>query len=181
MEDYCDAPGNCTQDDLIFKGVYFHHLDLFCEPLPTETPLVPGVTQLASSGLAASHASTCAGFAPWIQHNAWAALNTKNASNIIGEWWGASYLNQTQGMPTRMLRGARCSVLTSSRRQLPLYTPRSQSQAALIFATSPGCSTPYPGSARMRICATKPSPRGALDRSPACRSDPEACRRGTVK
>lgn len=93
MEDYCDAPANCSQDAQIFKGAYFHHLDLFCEALPTSIPLVSGLTHLASSSLASSHAHHCASYLPWIRHNAQAALNTRNASEIIGGWWGAGYLN----------------------------------------------------------------------------------------
>ncbi|KAF2174246.1 glycoside hydrolase family 76 protein [Zasmidium cellare ATCC 36951] len=99
MEDYCDAPANCSQDNLIFKGAYFEHLDLFCEPLPTETPLVKGLTYLADQGLANSHAQKCRSYAGWIQHNAYAALSTRNAtSDIIGEWWGASYVSP-QSLP----------------------------------------------------------------------------------
>lgn len=97
MEDYCDAPATCSQDNQIFKGIYFHHLDLFCEPLPTSTALVSGFTYTASSALANSHAQTCASYASWIEHNANAALSTRNSSGIIGGWWGASYVNKTQG------------------------------------------------------------------------------------
>lgn len=96
MEDYCDAPANCSQDNQIFKGIYFHHLDLFCESLPTSSPLVAGLTHVASPSLADSHASMCAGYVPWIEHNAQAALSTKNGTGIIGGWWGASYINKTQ-------------------------------------------------------------------------------------
>ena len=97
MEDYCDAPANCSQDAQAFKGIYFHHLDLFCEPLPTTTPLIAGLTKLASSELAAEHAGKCDSYTPWIEHNAHAALSTRNASGMIGGWWGASYVNKTQG------------------------------------------------------------------------------------
>ncbi|KAK5119260.1 hypothetical protein LTR85_007874 [Meristemomyces frigidus] len=97
MEDYCDAPANCSQDNQVFKGIYFHHLDLFCEPLPTSTPLVAGLTNTASSALASEHAGKCASYIPWIEHNANAALSTRNATGIIGGWWGASYVNKTQG------------------------------------------------------------------------------------
>ncbi|KAK3672210.1 hypothetical protein LTR78_007963 [Recurvomyces mirabilis] len=96
MEDYCDAPANCSQDNQIFKGIYFHHLDLFCEPLPTSTPLVAGLTHTASPSLAASHAAKCASYIPWIEHNAQAALSTRNTTGFIGGWWGASYVNKTQ-------------------------------------------------------------------------------------
>lgn len=97
MEDYCDAPANCSQDAQIFKGIYFFHLDLFCEPLPTETALVPGLTHVAPADLAKQHAVTCQSYMPWIEHNAYAALSTRNETHIIGGWWGASYVNKTQG------------------------------------------------------------------------------------
>jgi hypothetical protein len=97
MEDYCDAPANCSQDNQIFKGIYFHHLDLFCEPLPTNQPLIAGLTVTATPSLASQHAKICASYIPWIEHNAWAALSTKNGTGIIGGWWGASYVNKTQG------------------------------------------------------------------------------------
>lgn len=96
MEDYCDAPANCSQDAQIFKGIYFHHLDLFCEPLPTETALIPDLTYTASEALANEHAGKCRAYAPWVRHNAHAALSTRNGSDIIGGWWGASYVNKTQ-------------------------------------------------------------------------------------
>ncbi|KAF2094678.1 Six-hairpin glycosidase [Rhizodiscina lignyota] len=91
MEDYCDAPANCSQDAQMFKGIFFHHLDAFCEPLPTETPLIPDLTYTAPSSLASSHASKCDSYVPWVEHNAHAALATRNGSNIIGGWWGAAY------------------------------------------------------------------------------------------
>lgn len=97
MEEYCDAPANCSQDAQIFKGIYFHHLDLFCEPLPTQTALIPDLTHAASADLAAEHAANCESYTPWIKHNAHAALSTRNGSKIIGGWWGASYVNKTQG------------------------------------------------------------------------------------
>ncbi|KAK4890338.1 hypothetical protein LTR27_010981 [Elasticomyces elasticus] len=96
MEDYCDAPANCSQDNQIFKGIYFHHLGLFCEPLPTKQPLVAGVTYTAPFGVDATHSRNCASYIPWIVHNARAALDTRNTTNIMGGWWGASFLNKTQ-------------------------------------------------------------------------------------
>lgn len=97
MEDYCDASATCAQDNLIFKGVYFQHLHLFCQALPTTTPLVPGLTHTASAALAAEHARNCIGYVPWVEHNARAALGTRNSSGLMGEWWGATVLNETHG------------------------------------------------------------------------------------
>ncbi|RMY71520.1 hypothetical protein D0863_05115 [Hortaea werneckii] len=96
MEDYCDAPANCSQDNQIFKGIYFHHLGLFCETLPTRAALVEGVTFTASPELAAEHAGKCTAYLPWIQHNARAALATRNDTGVVGGWWGASLENKTQ-------------------------------------------------------------------------------------
>jgi hypothetical protein len=93
LEDYCDAPATCSQDNYIFKGVYFTHLDAFCRPLPTTTPLIDGVTYLATATLAGEHYRRCQSYAKWIQHNAHAALSTRNDFGIMGEWWGASYVD----------------------------------------------------------------------------------------
>lgn len=95
MEDYCDAPANCSQDAQIFKGIYFHHLGIFCEPLPTTTPLVDGLTVLADGDLADAHSSNCDSHTSWVTHNAHAALSTRNQDNVIGGWWGANHSNDT--------------------------------------------------------------------------------------
>ncbi|KAK6428436.1 hypothetical protein LTR95_015419 [Oleoguttula sp. CCFEE 5521] len=96
MEDYCDAAATCSQDSQIFKGIYFEHLDVFCESLPTSIPPVPGVTKLADANLAASHAVKCSSYLPWVEHNALAALQTRNDSDVIGGWWGAGCSNHSQ-------------------------------------------------------------------------------------
>jgi hypothetical protein len=93
MEDYCDAAGTCSQDAQIFKGIYFHHLDLFCEPLPTVTPLVQGLTNLADEGLAAAHSDHCGSYAAWVTHNAEAALSSRDQYNVVGGWWGEKQNN----------------------------------------------------------------------------------------
>lgn len=99
MEDACDADNSCNQDQRMFKGIFFHHLDAFCEPLPTQTALIPGLTVTAPADLAASHSSKCVNdYLPWIEHNAQAAIATKDGSNIIGNWWGAP---NTQATDTR--------------------------------------------------------------------------------
>ncbi|PPJ53825.1 hypothetical protein CBER1_03280 [Cercospora berteroae] len=97
LEDYCDAPANCSQDNLVFKGAYFQHFDYFCTPLPTDVPLVEGISVLAATELAQHHNDRCASYSPWVQHNAHAALSTRDGTKVMGEWWGAPYLNRTQG------------------------------------------------------------------------------------
>lgn len=96
MEDYCDASANCSQDAQIFKGIYFHHLSIFCEPLPTITPLVEGVTVLADEELSAAHAQNCGSYTEWVTHNAQAAISTRDQYNVIGGWWGATGSDSVQ-------------------------------------------------------------------------------------
>lgn len=98
LEDYCDAPASCSQDNYIFKGAYFQHFDAFCVPLPTDTPLVSGVTYTAPESLAELHAGRCKGYEAWVRHNAHAALSTRDGSGIMGEWWGASYVSASPPM-----------------------------------------------------------------------------------
>ncbi|RMY34980.1 hypothetical protein D0866_04916 [Hortaea werneckii] len=94
MEDYCDAPANCSQDNQIFKGIYFHHLDIFCETLPTRAALIDGVTFTASPELAAEHAGKCRAYLPWIRHNARAALATRNDTGVS---WPAYAVPKPEG------------------------------------------------------------------------------------
>ena len=35
----------------------------------------------------------------WIEHNAAAALSTRNSTGVIAGWWGANAVNQTQAPP----------------------------------------------------------------------------------
>jgi hypothetical protein len=88
LEDQCDAAGRCSQDGQNFKGILMHHLAHFCEPLPT-APRVPGVSFAADAVLAARHRARCAGYTPWVVHNARAALGTRDQRGNFGMWWGA--------------------------------------------------------------------------------------------
>lgn len=88
LEDHCDAEGRCSQDAQTFKSIFFHHLALFCERLPQE-PVTPGKTYAADADLAALHRQSCKDYAPWTEHNAKAALATRNEKGQFGMWWGA--------------------------------------------------------------------------------------------
>ncbi len=88
LEDHCDAAGRCSQDAQMFKSIFFHHLALFCEPLPLE-PTKPGKTQAADKALAHLHHQSCKTYAPWVAHNAQAALKTRDEHGRFGMWWGA--------------------------------------------------------------------------------------------
>jgi hypothetical protein len=94
LEEICDSRGSCSQNGQTFKGIYFHHLTLFCEPLPT-TPLLPGKTHWAGRTERSLHEQSCREYASWVVWNARAAMGTKDDEGRFGAWWGASFLNST--------------------------------------------------------------------------------------
>ena len=87
LEEFCDHLGTCSQDGQTFKGIFFHHLTLFCEPLP-EKPLIPGKSFSADPALRGLHAQSCKEYRPWVEHNARAALMTRDGNGSFGMWWG---------------------------------------------------------------------------------------------
>ena len=87
LEDVCDASGTCSQDGQTFKGIYFHHLSLFCKALPLEA-LVPGTSYAADAQLADHHRRKCTSYGSWIAHNARAAYLTRDRDGQYGMWWG---------------------------------------------------------------------------------------------
>ncbi|OWP04795.1 hypothetical protein B2J93_4077 [Marssonina coronariae] len=98
LEEACDAQAYCSQNGQTFKGIFFHHLTLFCAPLP-EHLVVPGdllPSKHAKNEPPANphevrhwHDKTCGRYRGWIKHNAEAALTTRNAEGKFGMWWGA--------------------------------------------------------------------------------------------
>lgn len=86
LEEACDAAGDCSQDGQTFKGIFFHHLTLFCVDL-SEILAVPSTP--AHQDHAKSHAVTCRRYRSWVRHNALAALETRNNAGKFGMWWGA--------------------------------------------------------------------------------------------
>jgi len=88
LEDRCDSIGSCSQDGQNFKGIFFHHLTLFCESLP-QTPLLPdGKSHAANHELWSLHQQSCKEYSPWVTRNAVAALSTRDSSGRFGGWWG---------------------------------------------------------------------------------------------
>jgi hypothetical protein len=91
LEEACDAYGTCSQDSQTFKGIFFHHLALFCAPLP---PFIirPGETAESREleELQVWHLDACAEYGKWIERNAKAAMATINEEGEAGMWWGAS-------------------------------------------------------------------------------------------
>ncbi|EPE24673.1 Six-hairpin glycosidase [Glarea lozoyensis ATCC 20868] len=90
VEEACDAPGYCSQDGQTFKGILFHHLTLFCDPLPDHLVLPDDdVAAQSLEEVRKYHSKQCAKYSNWIKHNARAALTTRNKAGKFGMWWGA--------------------------------------------------------------------------------------------
>ncbi|KAI0397449.1 glycoside hydrolase family 76 protein [Xylariaceae sp. FL0594] len=107
MEEYCDASATCSQDGQTFKGIFFHHLATFCEPVVTPDRSSAlhsdsGSTRIKQFNrpvfemIKKSHSEACKSYTGWLEHNARAALATRNARGLFGQWWTAGLL-VTQG------------------------------------------------------------------------------------
>jgi hypothetical protein len=102
LEDVCDSRGVCNQDGQTFKGIFFHHLAEFCRPLrpQEERFLVGDATRRRSAAHTESssrdevygkHLERCRSYGGWIEHNAKAALMTRDDDGKFGAWWGREY------------------------------------------------------------------------------------------
>jgi hypothetical protein len=87
LEEICDSSGTCSQNGQTFKGIFFHHLTLFCEPLP-QIPLIPGKTYFADPTSYSLHAQSCKEYNTWVIWNARAAMSTRDSNGRFGMWWG---------------------------------------------------------------------------------------------
>lgn len=105
LEDLCDASATCDQNGHAFKAIYFHHLTLFCDSLPSSSR-IPGKTHAASADLAALHRQSCLDYALWVAHNARAADGTRDKHGRVGAWWGAGLDLGASPQPARLPRGA---------------------------------------------------------------------------
>ncbi|KAL8902031.1 MAG: hypothetical protein Q9207_004911 [Kuettlingeria erythrocarpa] len=89
MEDACDSRGTCSQNGHTFKGIFFHHLAIFCSELPSS-----GISEGdfntfgANKRLAAWHKGSCESYRPWLRNNAEAAYVTRDNKGEFGTWWG---------------------------------------------------------------------------------------------
>ena len=96
LEEYCDSSGNCNQNGQTFKGIFFHHLAEFCRDMW-------GFEQQVASEVNANgqlddkawehHLRRCAGYRGWVEHNAQAAVQTRDGEGRFGSWWGRCYPN----------------------------------------------------------------------------------------
>ncbi|KAJ5185052.1 Six-hairpin glycosidase [Penicillium cf. griseofulvum] len=97
LEDACDSRGVCSQDGQTFKGIFFHHLSGFCRPLqPQEKQFLADTIRRPAADddwaeVYKQHIERCRAYRPWIEHNAQAALMTRDRDGKFGTWWGRSY------------------------------------------------------------------------------------------
>ncbi|CAL5870167.1 uncharacterized protein PFLUO_LOCUS4402 [Penicillium psychrofluorescens] len=100
LEDVCDSRGACNQDGQTFKGIFFHHLAEFCRPLrPQEERFLVGDATRRGAHTEKSprdenygkHLERCRSYGGWIEHNAKAALMTRDDDGKFGAWWGRAY------------------------------------------------------------------------------------------
>ena len=105
MADSCDSTGGCSQDDQTFKGAYFHHLMLFCAPLPYGSTTTILDTQ---------HRQLCSNYERWIQSNAAAAFSTRNSTGDYGSSWaGSDEINSSGRGRTVETQGGAVSVFNA--------------------------------------------------------------------
>lgn len=92
LEDACDSIGNCDQNGHAFKGIFFHHLNIFCAPLPkVRLDRNDGQTVQVEDDVARLHRKSCEGYSAWIGHNARAAYITRDSHGKFGTWWGIPF------------------------------------------------------------------------------------------
>lgn len=113
LEEFCDAKGDCSQNGHTFKGIFFLHLAEFCQKLtPEDISLILELDKDRDGPIDGSdhlidelnearrrafsqHQVQCSFYYDWIQHNAEAALVTRNENGKFGMWWGRPYPDLT--------------------------------------------------------------------------------------
>lgn len=96
LEDTCDSHVSCSQDGQTFKGIFFHHLAEFCRPLRLqEERFLAGEKRPNADEdwgeVYSRHLRRCHAYGPWIEHNARAALMTRDDEGKFGMWWGIPF------------------------------------------------------------------------------------------
>ncbi|KAG5999836.1 hypothetical protein E4U54_001655 [Claviceps lovelessii] len=100
LEELCDAPAICSQDQQTFKGIFFHHLTAFCAPIDhaeLERHAKIDIDQVTKVRIA--HEQSCLAYLGWVKHNTDAALTTRDAAGRFGMWWGGSIFHQHAAGP----------------------------------------------------------------------------------
>lgn len=96
LEEACDSSGSCTQNSHTFKGIFFHHLNVFCTPLPRRRFDRHGTTVVVDDDAARLHQNRCDDYGAWITHNARAAYVTRDSDGNFGTWWGIPFQQPIQ-------------------------------------------------------------------------------------
>ncbi|KAJ5888192.1 Six-hairpin glycosidase [Penicillium taxi] len=97
LEEICDSHASCSQNGQTFKGIFFHHLAEFCRPLrPYEERFLAGEKRRPHadddwSKVYNRHLKRCRAYGLWIEHNARAALMTRDDEGKFGMWWGLPF------------------------------------------------------------------------------------------
>lgn len=97
LEEACDSHSSCSQDGQTFKGIFFHHLAEFCRPLrPQEERFLEveknqPVADEFWEEVYTRHLRRCRSYGSWIEHNARAALVTRDDDGKFGTWWGIKF------------------------------------------------------------------------------------------
>lgn len=91
LEESCDSSGTCSQNGHTFKGIFFHHLTIFCAPLSRSTLNRDGNVKMVNEESLAHHERNCHHYGSWIRHNAHAAQVTRDPGGKFGTWWGRRY------------------------------------------------------------------------------------------
>lgn len=91
LEEACDSTGSCNQDGQTFKGIFFHHLSIFCTPLLNEESYTDKDVDTVGLNINALHMKRCQGYRNWIKHNANAAYLARDDRGRFGTWWSRPY------------------------------------------------------------------------------------------
>ncbi|KAJ5156179.1 hypothetical protein N7492_008982 [Penicillium capsulatum] len=109
LEDACDSHASCSQDGQTFKGIFFHHFAEFCRPLrPREEHFLAvemgdSVAHGDWDEVYRDHLKQCQAYGPWVEHNALAALETRDDEGKFGMWWGLPF-DQAQASASTTVR-----------------------------------------------------------------------------
>lgn len=97
LEEACDSSGTCSQNGHTFKGIFFHHLNIFCAPLPRKRFDRNRQTVPVEDDIARLHRKSCESYSAWIRYNARAAYVTRDSNGIFGTWWGIPFQKAFEG------------------------------------------------------------------------------------
>ncbi|GAD93380.1 glycosyl hydrolase [Paecilomyces variotii No. 5] len=104
LEEVCDSDGGCSQNSHTFKGIFFNHFAEFCRPLsPHEERFIAELSgsqpEVDRRLVFEWHQARCRSYRSWLEHNAEAALMTRDNQGKFGMWWGRRYPDDGRHAP----------------------------------------------------------------------------------